>query len=326
MMPKPVALLIEVKDGHVKDANFGMVTALRADGRALTALVVDAAADPAKKALEPFGVNRIVSIRSGAGPEQWATPLKAEAVAMALAHFNIDTLVGLSSGEGRDLLPRIAARLDAPLVMDCTHFDPEAHLATTSQYSGKTLATVSMSGRFHIYGLRPNVFAAEHHPSIAEIIDFKASPPDPAPYRLLAHHNSDTGGPHLSEACVIISGGRGLENNENFNLLTACARLMGACVGASRAAVDNGWVPYSMQVGQTGAKVNPDVYLAVGISGSVQHFAGMKTAKTIIAINTDPKAPIIAQCDYYAVRDLFEVLPELQKALAARRSKLPVPK
>jgi electron transfer flavoprotein alpha subunit len=108
-----------------------------------------------------------------------------------------------------------------------------------------------------------------------------------------------------------------LKNGENFKLLFDCAKHMGASVGASRVAVDNGWVPYAMQVGQTGIKVNPKVYIAVGISGSIQHFAGMKTSRLIIAVNSDPNAPIMANCDYYAIGDLFEILPQLEKALAA---------
>jgi electron transfer flavoprotein alpha subunit len=110
-----------------------------------------------------------------------------------------------------------------------------------------------------------------------------------------------------------------LKSGENFKLLFDCARHLNASVGASRVAVDNGWVPYAMQVGQTGVKVNPKVYIAVGISGSVQHFAGMKTAKMIIAINTDANAAIMANCDYYAVGDLFEILPALEKALSVVR-------
>jgi electron transfer flavoprotein alpha subunit len=124
-----------------------------------------------------------------------------------------------------------------------------------------------------------------------------------------------TTGVDLSEADVIISGGRGVKGEENFKLLRDCAAPLNAAVGASRVAVDNGWVPYAMQVGQTGVKVNPKVYLACGISGSIQHYAGMKTSGMIIAINSDPEAPIMANCDYFVVGDLFEILPALAKAL-----------
>ena len=126
----------------------------------------------------------------------------------------------------------------------------------------------------------------------------------------------EAGTQNLSEADVIISGGRGLKNGENFNLLFDCAKAIGnAAVGASRVAVDEGWVPYAMQVGQTGTKVNPKVYIACGISGSVQHLAGMKTAGLIIAINTDATAAIIDHSDYYVIGDLFTILPALTRQL-----------
>ena len=125
-------------------------------------------------------------------------------------------------------------------------------------------------------------------------------------------------GVDLTEADVIISGGRGMENSDNFRILWECAEKIGAAVGASRAAVDAGWVPHSMQVGQTGATVSPKVYIACGISGSVQHFAGMKTAGLIIAINTDPDAAIIKRCDYFALANLFDIIPLLTSKLKAQ--------
>jgi electron transfer flavoprotein alpha subunit len=121
---------------------------------------------------------------------------------------------------------------------------------------------------------------------------------------------------NLSEADVIVSGGRGMKNGENFKLIFDCAKAFGdAAVGASRVAVDEGWVPYAMQVGQTGTKVNPKVYIACGISGSVQHLAGMKTSGLIIAINTDANAAILAHCDYFVIGDLFTILPALTRKL-----------
>jgi electron transfer flavoprotein alpha subunit len=131
----------------------------------------------------------------------------------------------------------------------------------------------------------------------------------------------EPGTQNLSEADVIVSGGRGMKNGENFNLLFDCAKSVGGtAVGASRVAVDEGWVPYAMQVGQTGTKVNPKVYIACGISGSVQHLAGMKTSGLIIAINIDANAAIIAHCDYYVIGDLFAILPALTRQLKSAQS------
>jgi electron transfer flavoprotein alpha subunit len=312
-----IGLLIEFREGRVKEANFGMATAARGDDRQIIALAVDASAGDARSALADYGVSRIIAIRSGANG--WDPSLQSAAVVAAMQKFGIDSLIGLTSPAGRELLPRIAARLDAPLIMDCIEIDADARRVKTSQYSGKTLAAISLAGSHFIYGLRPNAIAPVQAPTAADIIDFSFEGEGDAGYQVIETRRDADGTQYLAESDVIISGGRGLKSGENFKLLLDCARHLGAAVGASRVAVDNGWVPYAMQVGQTGVKVNPKVYIAVGISGSIQHFAGMKTAKTIIAINTDENAPIMANCDYYAVADLFEILPALEKALAAGR-------
>ncbi|MEJ2157684.1 MAG: FAD-binding protein [Desulfobacteraceae bacterium] len=311
---RSIGLLIELKNGQVKDTNFGMATAVHAQDREIVALMVDTSVDTAKSSLETHGVTRIINIKTGCSG--WNPSLQADAVAAAMEAFAIDSLVGLTSPTGRELLPRIAAKLDAPLIMDCLAIDPEARRVKTSQYSGKTIATITLNGNHFIYGLRPNAVPAVKQPANADIVDFEwaATPEDG--YQVIETRMEEGGGQFLAEADIIISGGRGMKSGENFSLLDDCARHMGAAIGASRVAVDNGWVPYAMQVGQTGVKVNPKVYIAVGISGSIQHFAGMKTAKTIIAINTDENAAIMANCDYYVVGDLFEILPELEKALA----------
>lgn len=309
-----IGLLIELKNSRVKETNFGMAAAVCAQGREIVALVVDGAVDTAKSSLQAHGVTRIINIQTG--HNGWNPSRQADAVAAAMERFAIDSLIGLTSPAGRELLPRIAAKLDAPLIMDCIAIDPEAHRARTSQYSGKIVATITLTGNHFIYGLRPNAVPAVDRPVTAGIVDFDwtATPDDG--YQVIDTRMDESGGQYLAEADIIISGGRGMQSGENFSLLFDCARHLGAAVGASRVAVDNGWVPYAMQVGQTGVKVNPKVYIAVGISGSVQHFAGMKTAKTIIAINIDEDAAIMANCDYYGVGDLFEILPELEKALA----------
>ena len=309
-----IGVLIELNNGKVKDINFGLATAARADDHEIVALVVDASAETARQALEVFGVKRIIHIQTG--DSGWDPVRQTEAILAAMETYEIKNLIGLTTPTGRELLPRIAARLDAPLVMDCIEIDLGAHRVKTSQYSGKAIASITLTGNHFIYGLRPNAVQPVEDRAAAEIVNFKYSGNPPGGYQLIGTRRDESGVQNLAEADIIISGGRGMKNGENFKLLFDCAQHMGAAVGASRVAVDNGWVPYAMQVGQTGVKVNPKVYIAVGISGSIQHFAGMKTAKTIIAINTNEDTAIIANCDYYAVTDLFGILPALEKALA----------
>ena len=316
---KPIGLLIEFKDGRVKHTNFGMATAACGENRQIVALVVDAPAADAKLSLEAYGVTRIVNISTGSSG--WDPAAQAAAVVAAMQKFEITSLIGLTSPAGRELLPRIAARLDAPLIMDCTEIDLDSHRVKTSQYSGKTIATIALTGSHFIYGMRANVVTPLKDPAVAEVIDFSSEGDRNTGYKVIDTRTEGSGSQYLAESDIIISGGRGLKSGENFRLLFECAKHMNASVGASRVAVDNGWVPYAMQVGQTGIKVNPKVYMAVGISGSIQHFAGMKSAKMIIAINTDEHAAIMANCDYYAVGDLFEILPALEKALAASGSR-----
>ncbi len=319
-----IALMIEFKDGQVKKANFGMATLVRRAGLACCGLVVNAPAEDAGAALAPYGVEQIIAVRA-AGPDgAWNPDRWAGAVAAAMERFGISQLIGLTSPQGRDLLPRVAARLDAPLVMDCIDIDLQNRLARTTQYSGKTLADIRLTGRRAVYGLRLNAVEAQKAPTAVEILPFEYAAGDDPGLKVIETRCGDAGTQNLAEADVIFSGGRGLKNGENFKLLFDCARLVpGAAVGASRVAVDAGWVPYRMQVGQTGVKVNPRVYIACGISGSVQHFAGMKSSGMIIALNTDPQAAIISNCDYYAVADLFEVLTELQRQLATAAAREP---
>ncbi len=313
-----IGLLIDFKNEKVKDANFGLATVANGSDRELYALVVDAAAEEAKTVLSGYGVAHVLDIHTG--NDGWNPAVQAEAVISAMQQYGITDLIGLTSPTGRELLPRIAAGLNAPLIMDCTAIDLGRKRVKTSQYSGKTNAAIGLTGERFIYGLRANVISPVAAETSADIIDFPYSADPDNTYQVLETRTDASVGQFLAEADVIFSGGRGMKNGENFQMIFDCARHIDASVGASRVAVDNGWVPYAMQVGQTGVKVNPKVYLALGISGSIQHFAGMKTAETIIAVNTDENAAIMANCDYYAVGDLFEILPELEKALAATRS------
>ena len=310
-----VAILIETKNGEIKKSNFGVITAAHGNDHELYAFLIDGSGTDHKAALEAYGIHKVVEIASKEGPLPWNPVIWSKAVIGAMQHFGIKTLLGLTSAQGKDLLPRIAARLDAPLVMDCIALNLAEHTVEKSQYSGKTIATIKTHGSYHIYGLRPNVIEPETIPVTAGVISF-LSEVDSQALAIKEVKQTGSGSIDLTEADVIISGGRGMENSDNFGILRQCAEQIGAAVGASRVAVDAGWVPHSMQVGQTGATVSPKVYIACGISGSVQHFAGMKTSGLIIAINSDPDAAIVKRCDYFAVEDLFDIIPQLTRKLS----------
>jgi electron transfer flavoprotein alpha subunit len=316
MYMKKVAILIEMNAGTLIPADLGMITSIRKEGYSLYAFLLEPVTEEIREQLAKFGIDNLVIIKMDDpswNPHRWA-----QAVTAAIKNFDIPILFGLTTAQGRDLLPRIAAMLDAPLVMDCIEVDTERRLAKTSQYSGKTVATLQLNGDCQIYGVRPNITTASPSPVEANTIKFEAKAPmmDIIDLEVVRALPPAAGNQNLAEADVIIAGGRGLKNGKNFKLLHDCAQLIdGAAVGASRVAVDEGWAPYPMQVGQTGIKVNPRVYLACGISGSVQHFAGMKTAEIIIAINLDAEAPIMTNCDYFVQCDIFIILPELIQQL-----------
>ena len=311
-----IGILLETKDGVLKKTNFGVITAARADGHELYGFLVGGSAADHKTALEEYGIQKLVDITAKVGALDWNPVSWSRAIIDAMDHFGVKTLLGLTSAQGKELLPRIAAALDAPLVMDCIDINLSEHTVKKSQFSGKTIATIQVKGPFYIYGVRPNVFEATPSHNEAEVITFQT---DFESDGLVVKEIRQDGarGVDLTEADIIISGGRGMKNSDNFRILSECADLIGAAVGASRVAVDAGWVPHSMQVGQTGATVSPKVYIACGISGSVQHFAGMKTSGLIVAINTDAEANMVKKCDYYLVADLFEVIPLLTSQLAA---------
>jgi electron transfer flavoprotein alpha subunit len=260
---RKIGILIESKNGEIKKTNFGVITAARGDGRELYALLLETLTEDQKNVLQDYGVNKLVEIQSAGAAIKYNPVSWSQAVAQAMVRFDIDTLMGLAGVLGQNLLPRIAAALNAPLVMDCSAVDPSGHTVQKSQYSGRALATLKTEGDYHLYGIRPNVIEASPAPGKAEQISFQAEIKNDG-LEVQEIKQSDSPVIDLAEADVIISGGRGMENSENFNVLFDCAAKLGAAVGASRVAVDEGWVPYAMQVGQTGKTVSPRVYIACG--------------------------------------------------------------
>ncbi len=315
-----IGVLIESGTGGVKETNFGVITAARRRaGDTLFAFLLDGDADAAKDVLQSYGVQKIIGV-SGSAPDFDARPeLQSAALQAALQHFEITALFGLSSPKGRDLLARVAAALDAPLVQDCLSVDLDAGTVVKSHFSGRTTATLQLTGHPFICSLRPNTMEPVPAPAAAEVARFEAPLQDPGRIRVREIKQAGSGALDLTEANIIITGGRAIGSVDNFKMLRDCAQALGAAVGASRAAVDAGYAPHSMQVGQTGKTVSPKLYIACGVSGAVQHFAGMKTSRVIVAINSDKDAPIFGKSDYGILGDIFEVVPLLTETVAKRR-------
>jgi electron transfer flavoprotein alpha subunit len=223
------------------------------------------------------------------------------------------------SANGRDLGPRVAAKLDAPIASDVIALTGSGDVITVKHpgYANKVIITLSVTGSPAVISIRPSAITAKENPKPgrAETI---APSAEPGAERLIVKEiiEGAKGKLDLGEAPVIVSGGRGLKAAENFKLVEDLAAAFGnAAVGATRAVTDEGWRPHSDQIGQTGRQVSPQLYVAVGISGAIQHIAGMRTAKTIVAINKDPEAPIFKVADYGIVGDVFEVVPALTNAV-----------
>ena len=309
-----IGILIETSAQRIKPTLFGVITAARGEGHELYGLVFDGKGAQYRDDLQAYGIHKIVDIQSAEGLLSWNPHNWARAIVRAMDELGIHILLGLTTYRTKDVFPRIAAILDAPLLLDCIGVDLKTLTAEKSQFSGKTIATVRMRGNHFLFGIRPNVIEARAAPTKAEIVSCSLQIDDES-LVVEAIKQDSAGTMDLSEAQIIIAGGRGMQNGENYKILHECADVLGAAVGASRVAVDAGWVPHSMQVGQTGTTVSPNLYIACGISGSVQHFAGMKTSGVVVAINTDAQAAMMQHCDYGIVGDLFEVLPLLTRQL-----------
>jgi electron transfer flavoprotein alpha subunit len=313
-----IAVFIETTEGKIKPASLDLISFAHSAGHEVFALVLDGKAESYQKNLSDHGAAKVVAVSAGDALQKYQPDLYAQAIIGALKEIDTETLLGVTSALGRDLLPRVAASLECALAMDCVGIDLEAKTVRKSHFSGKTWATIQLNDSCCVYGVRPGAIIAEATVVESEIVNVTVTVDSNENFELLEIEKKETKGDvELTEAKIIISGGRPMADWDNYKILFDCAETMGAAVGASRAAVDAGYAPHEMQVGQTGKTVSPNLYIACGISGAIQHFAGMKTSKVIVAINNDKGAPIFSKCDYGIVGDLFEVVPELTKLLSS---------
>jgi len=242
----------------------------------------------------------------------------AATVAAAVEQTGAELILFSSSAMGRELAPLTGAKLNASVVSDITEAEWKGdHLEVIRPvYAGKAILRVAVKRMPAVVTLRPNVFPAEEKAGSGAVNDLAAVLDDSVKkVQVISTEVKESTRPELTEASIIVSGGRGMGGPENYPVIEALADTLGAAVGASRASVDAGWRPHSDQVGQTGKTVSPNLYIAVGISGAIQHLAGMSSSKVIVAINTDAEAPIFKVADYGIVGDLFEVVPVLDAKL-----------
>ncbi len=307
-----VLLIAEHDNNGLKDATHKALTAAAQIGADVHVLVAgNNAAGAAAAAAKLAGVKKVLHVDSASLERPLAEPMAALIVSLAPAYEHI---VSPATGNGKNFMPRVAALLDVMQVSDISEVK-SADTFVRLIYAGNAVQTVQSTDPKKVITVRTASFPAAGEGGAAEVVKMDA-PADPGLSSYQGENLSKSDRPELTSAKIVVSGGRGMQNGDNFKLLDSVASKLNAAVGASRAAVDAGYVPNDYQVGQTGKVVAPDLYIAVGISGAIQHLAGMKDSKIIVAINKDEEAPIFQVADYGLVADLFTAVPELDAELA----------
>ena len=308
-----MAVLIVAKHDNagLNDATAKTVTAAKAMGGEITVLVAgENAAGAAEAASKLDGVSKVIHVEGAGLGHRLAEPLTDLVVSLADGY---DHIVFPGTTSGKNVAPRVAALLDVMVISEITGVvAPDTFERPI--YAGNALQTVRSGEAKKVVTVRGAAFAATGEQAPAPV-EAAAAPADAGRSSWVEDKVAASDRPELSSARIVVSGGRGVGSEENFRIIEALADKLGAAVGASRAAVDSGFAPNDLQVGQTGKVVAPELYIAAGISGAIQHLAGMKDSKVIVAINKDEEAPIFQVADFGLVADLFTVLPELEKAL-----------
>ncbi|BAI73245.1 electron transfer flavoprotein, alpha subunit [Azospirillum sp. B510] len=312
----PILILADHDNASLKPATAHAVTAATRLGGDIHVLVAGRAAAPAAaQAATLSGVAKVLLADDAAYEHALAEPVAALLVSLAPGYSHV---LAAATSAGKNVLPRVAALLDVAMISDITAV-VAADIFERPIYAGNAIATVQSADPVKVVTVRTTAFEATATGTAAPIeaapIETVAAVADPALSSFVSAELTKSERPELTAARIVISGGRGMQSGDNFHLLEGIADKLGAAVGASRAAVDAGFVPNDYQVGQTGKIVAPDLYIAVGISGAIQHLAGMKDSKIIVAINKDEEAPIFQVADYGLVADLFKAVPDLQQAV-----------
>ena len=305
-------VVAEHDNAALKAATLNAVAAAAALGGEVDILVAGAGCSAAADAAaQVAGVTKVICADNASYEHQLA-----ENVSLLVAELgaDYDNLLAPSTANGKNIMPRVAALLDVGQISDILSIE-SADTFTRPIYAGNVIATVQSSDAKKVITVRTTAFDAVAAEGGSATVEACAAAHDAGVSQFVREEVAQSDRPELTAASVVISGGRGMQNGDNFSLLEGIADKLNAAIGASRAAVDAGFVPNDYQVGQTGKIVAPDLYIAVGISGAIQHLAGMKDSKVIVAINKDEDAPIFQVADYGLVADLFEALPELEAAI-----------
>ncbi len=320
-----VLVFCETKDGKLKKVSREALSIGRklagSTGGDLAAFVGGSNAASAAAEAGSYGAKKLYAAVSAA-LDAYSTEQYAAALKQVVDEVKPSVLLFGATSNGRDLAPRVAARLGAGVASDVDQLDfADGKLrARRPVYSGKLFGRVDVSGTPAIATTRPNAFPAEASGGgAAEVVNVAFSPVE-AKSKVLETKTPEAGELSIAEADIIVSGGRGLKEAANFSLIRDLAHAIGGAVGASRATVDAGWIDHQHQVGQTGRVVSPNVYIAAGISGAIQHLAGMSSSKHIIAINKDPEAPIFRVADLGVVGDLFTIVPALTEEVKKEKA------
>ncbi|MBW2673407.1 MAG: electron transfer flavoprotein subunit alpha/FixB family protein [Deltaproteobacteria bacterium] len=316
-MAKDVWIVAEHRDGALRNVSFEIASAARnlADelGEEVCAVLVGSGVEGFAPELAKYGVDKVY-VADDAIFADYTTDAYSEAVAKVVKENDASILLLASSVQGKDLSSRLVGKLATGMASDCTDVKiaDGKLLAIRPMYAGKCFGEIVVESCPQMASLRPKVFAAVENTKAGAVVKFDAGiAADALKTKVLETQKDTSGKVDLTEADVIVSGGRGMKGADEYKVIEELADLLGAAVGASRAAVDAGWRPQSDQVGQTGKVVSPNLYIACGISGAIQHLAGMSSSKYIVAINKDAEAPIFARADYGVVDDLFKVVPEV---------------